>query len=127
MLQDLAREIREINKANGWPPLTAEDWNAAHKIPASLALLHSEIDEAAEWVGSESAVAAALLDAHKKVSRALEAWRDDDMAQFREELADVQIRLLDLAGGVCDDFDDVVEAKLRKNRARGYKHGGKRL
>lgn len=126
-LMALATEIRQINQNNGWKPLTLEDWDAAYKIPASLALLHSEIDEAAEWVGSESTVAASLLDAHKKISHCLELWRHSEKAEFLEELADVQIRLLDLAGGLTDDFDAAVQAKLDKNRRRGHKHGGKRL
>lgn len=103
MLQELAKEIREINEANGWKPVNGSDWADPHKVPAILALIHSEVSEA------------------------LEGWRHDDKANVQEELADVLIRTLDLAGGICEDFDAVVEAKLRKNRARAYKHGGKRL
>ena len=37
------------------------------------------------------------------------------------------IRVLDLAGGLAFDMDEAVRAKMDKNRARPYRHGGKRL
>lgn len=65
----------------------------------------------------------ALIDS--EVAEAMEAIRKDDEANFTEELADVFIRLMDLVGstGLGWDFEEVVQAKMEKNRNRPYKHG----
>jgi NTP pyrophosphatase (non-canonical NTP hydrolase) len=102
-LDELAAEIRGANRGNGWNVTEADDWDASYKIPAVLALIHSEVSEA------------------------LEAFRKDDPDNFMEELADIQIRLLDLAGAFTEEFTDVVERKVEINRGRGYRHGGKRI
>lgn len=102
-LDDLAFAVRAINEQNGWSPVTIDEWSDKHKIPAILALIHSEVSEA------------------------IEAFRKDDGENFIEELADVLIRVLDCAGGLTNDFDAVVLSKLRKNSQRGLRHGGKRI
>lgn len=102
-LNELATEINGINRANGWQVVKPEEWQDTYKIPGILALIHSEASEA------------------------LEAFRKDDRENFAEELADVLIRVLDCGGGLGIDLDATVAAKLKKNRSRGYKHGGKRV
>ena len=102
-LDELAKEIRQINEANGWNVLKFDEWADQYKVPGILALIHSEVSEA------------------------LEAFRADDRDNFAEELADVLIRVLDCVGGLSDEFGAVVAAKLAKNRERGYRHGGKRV
>jgi NTP pyrophosphatase (non-canonical NTP hydrolase) len=102
-LDQLAIEIREINAANGWNVLRPEEWNDSYKIPAILALIHSEVSEA------------------------LEAFRKDDRVNFDEEMADVVIRVLDCMGGLTRNFDAVVRSKMEVNRQRAFRHGGKRL
>lgn len=99
----LENEIVEINRNNGWNVCQPQDWEDDYKIPAILALIHSEVSEA------------------------LEAFRKDDRANFVEELADVYIRLLDCTGGLRVDLALAIEQKLEKNRKRGYRHGGKRV
>jgi len=103
VLQQLAEEIRQINEGNGWNVTQPEQWGGAYKVPAILALIHSEVSEA------------------------LEAFRHDDGENFIEEMADIVIRVLDCVAAFTDDFDSVVRAKLEKNRQRGYRHGGKRV
>lgn len=102
-LNELSKIIREVNYENGWKPVELADWAVSHKIPAVLALIHSEVSEA------------------------LEAFRVNDLENFKEELADVLIRVLDCAGGLTHDFDAVVQAKIEKNRTRGFRHGGKKV
>ncbi len=101
MLSRLAEVVREINAANGWD--TPESFDQVDAIGTKLALVHSEVSEA------------------------LEAVRHADFDNFGEELADVLIRVLDLADGLGVDLDTHVERKLQKNRERGYRHGGKRV
>jgi len=102
-LDQLATEIRNINHGNGWNVLRSEEWGDVYKIPGVIALIHSEASEA------------------------LEAFRKDDRENFLEELADVLIRTLDCAGGLTVEFSAIVERKLTRNRARGYRHGDKRV
>ena len=102
-LNDLACEIVAINTRNGWNVTQPADWGNDYKVPAVLALIHSEVSEA------------------------LEAFRADDRANFEEELADIMIRVLDLSAGLAIDLDAAVRSKLEANKTRGYRHGGKRL
>lgn len=100
----LAAEVVAINQANGWNTITPEEWDSSpYKVPALLALIQSEASEA------------------------LEDFRKGRRDHFPEEIADIIIRCLDLAGGLGLDLDAAIAAKLEKNRQRGYRHGGKRV
>jgi len=101
-LQELCKEIREINEANGWDCPKPEDWDHLHRIPTFLCLIHEEVSEA------------------------LMGFRIDDRENVAEELADVLIRVLDLACGLEIDLDEEVRQKLTKNRRRGIRHGGRK-
>jgi len=102
-MNELAKEIIAINTANGWNVLKPEQWDDTYKVPAILALIHSEVSEA------------------------LEGFRKNDAANFAEEMADVLIRVLDCTGGLGIDIDAAVRAKLEKNKTRGFRHGGKKV
>ena len=102
-LSELAHEIRDINQANGWNVFVADEWSHTYKVPAILALIHSEVSEA------------------------LEAFRLDDKANFCEEMADIIIRVLDCVEPLAEDFDRILANKLEVNRKRGLRHGGKRV
>ena len=102
-LVTLGEEITRINQSKGWNLTIPENWEDPYKIPAVLMLIVSEVSEA------------------------LEAFRKDDKENFREELADVAIRLLDLCTGLKIDIDSEIQLKLEKNRAREYRHGGKKV
>lgn len=107
----LANDIGEISEAKGfWDPDEVGDIGI---IPLKLALIHSEATEA--------------LDVHRK-------WYDDsdedanhqmsDMQadDFFEEVADIIIRSLDLAGYYGVDIGNIIIAKVEKNRERPYRH-----
>jgi len=76
-------------------------WEAIRPIPELLCLLHSEVSEA------------------------LEAYRNDDESNFEEELADVAIRLMDMAEGLEIDLEEAILKKHMVNISRPYRHGGK--
>lgn len=76
-------------------------WDKPREIPELLCLVHSEVSEA------------------------LEAYRNHDDENFVEELADVLIRVFDMAGNLAIDLDRAVLDKMQVNRQRDYRHGGK--
>lgn len=74
---------------------------------------------------------------HSEVSEALEAYRDGDInlritesgkpEGLASELADVLIRVVDLARYLDIDLDIAVDVKMSYNETRPYKHGRKVL
>src|SRR3972149_2839399 len=61
---------------------------------------------------------ALCLIAGEASGEAMEAFRDDNKGQFAEELADVVIRCLHLAGELKIDLVQEINKKLTKNRTR---------
>lgn len=62
---------------------------------------------------------------HSEVSEALEAHRVGDMEEFGEELADIIIRIGDLAEHEGFDLTREIQEKMEKNEGRSYRHGKK--
>lgn len=60
-----------------------------------------------------------------EVAEAMEDYRKGHMNHFPEELADVAIRLFDLAGHLGIDLETAIERKHEYNLTRPFKHGGK--
>ena len=99
LFDGLINEVYEINSANGW-------FDKERSFGDEIALLHSEVSEA------------------------LEGYRTGDMDNVVEEFADVLIRLVDTfkrQNITGYDISKALEMKMSKNRARGYRHGGKAL
>src|SRR3990167_7161140 len=65
----------------------------------------------------------ALMLIVTELAEAMEAHRKQDHENFKEELADSFIRLLDLCGGLNIDMEEEIEKKSHKNKDRPYKHG----
>lgn len=70
-------------------------------------------------------VGAKLMMIVTELSEAMEAVRDGDEDNFREELADTMIRILHLCGAMGIDISQEVTKKMAKNLARGHRHGRK--
>lgn len=112
-VDDLASDIFETASTKGF--WDYEDVGNDGLIPLKLVLIHSEVTEA--------------LDVHRKgyddeladPVTGLTPMQEDD---FLEELADVIIRTLDLAGSFdTGRFGEIVVAKMEKNRNRPFRHG----
>ena len=96
MINRLTVECHTIARVKGF-------WEASDNIPEKLALIHSEVSEALEEYRKE----------------------DYDPNAFCEELADICIRVFDLAGHHQFNLEDMILSKIKKNKERQYMHGKK--
>ena len=71
----------------------------------------------------ERNIGEALMLIVTELAEAMEAHRVKDQENFKEEIADTFIRLLDLCGGLKIDIEDEIARKSSKNKNRPYKHG----
>jgi len=133
MINELSKEIHSNNKAKGF-------YDSERNIGEMLALIHSEVSEALE------------CDRHNKYySNCVEEqkWFIDGMADknyghtfnddsffkeqfenrvknsFEDELADIMIRVMDLAAFKGVNLESHIKAKMRYNALRPHKHGKK--
>lgn len=102
--------VWEQNDRNGWHE--SYDFRSpeqrAISIATQLALIHTEVSEATQILRSPSG-------------------KSPNREAFGRELADIVMRTLDLAETLGVDITDHIHQNLKRNQARGYKHGGKRL
>ena len=116
-LTALLNEAHDNSRAHGW---WEEDRINASTIPEKLMLIVSEASEALEDF-RDGNMEARRLD-----------YTDDDGAVhpgkpigFPTELADIVIRVFDLAGYLGIDLEQEIIDKMAFNRTRKRHHGGK--
>ena len=76
-------------------------WDKSRKIPEVLMLIVTEVAEACQ------------------------ADRKDDYDKFKEELADIYIRLFDLCGYLEIDIEEEIKKKMETNKNRPRLHNRK--
>jgi NTP pyrophosphatase (non-canonical NTP hydrolase) len=111
MLNDLAKEIYETSKSKGfWSIDQVSEFSI---VPIKLALIGDEVSEALRVHRDE------YVDSPQEMNN----MTMDQEQDFVEELADIVIRVLDLAGGLGLDIEQSIDAKVKKNKDRPYRHG----
>ncbi len=70
-----------------------------------------------------NALATRLMLINCEVAEAVEGLRKSDMENFKEELADIFIRLGDLCGSLGINIEEQIIKKMDKNKKRPYRHG----
>ena len=123
MINKLSKEIHAINVKNGF-------YEHEKNIGEMLCLIHSEVSEALECDRQDQysniidLEAKALLE--EKDNAVFKAWFKEEVKDsFEDELADVMIRVMDLADFKGIDLEFHIKAKMRYNSLRAYKHGKK--
>lgn len=107
LLNELAVEITEIAKEKGF-------WeDGFYTIPLKLVLIHDEASEALRVHREE-------YDGDEIPESGMTPRQEQD---FGEELADIIIRTLDLAGYYDLDIGFLITEKMAKNKERPRKHG----
>ncbi len=116
-LRKLQKAVHELAQEKGWydgtPKADDPTW-----LGARLALVHSEVSEALECVR------------RGQMTRTYPGPRNGDATKpegLPTELADVVIRVLDLAESLGIDLELEIVCKHAFNRTRESRHGGKKL
>lgn len=82
--------------------------------------------ESEDWETEENKIKSNLLMLIVcEAAEANEALRKADVDNFKEELADIAIRLVDMCGGLDIDLEAEIIKKMKINADRPYKHGKK--
>lgn len=119
----MSREVHEWARGKGW-------WEERDQLSKEATLAGgNEFNRFTNSVIQSSLIA--LI--HSELSEALEAIRhgnppDDKIPEFTgldAELADAVIRIHDMAGAYGLRVGEAIEAKMKFNHTREYKHGGK--
>lgn len=98
-----------------------EDWDLIGRVEDIQDVLG--IEREVHDIDTNNAIATRLALIHSEISEALEALRIGDMENFAEELADIVIRVADMAGGLDIDLEQEIIKKMEENKVRGYMHG----
>ena len=119
-LKNLSVEIYKQNKAKGFWSENPKERN----FGGVIALIHSELSKAleADRKGKRFlSCPSKFIELNNELFK--EAFEDYIKDSVEDELADVVIRVLDYCGAMDIDIEKHIEAKLRYNKMRSYKHG----
>lgn len=121
MINQLAKSAHENARSKGF-------FDTEKNIGEMIALIHSEVSEALEcdrknrYVDETGLYSANRQATDPSFKREFEVRVKDT---FEDELADIVIRVFDLAAFKGVDLEGHIKAKMRYNSLREHKHGKK--
>lgn len=122
-LEALGKKIKAITLSKKWPPFV---WDYADSI-IQICDSNDDFTVSYKLIESKRSIPAAIALLHSECSEALEAYRAGDFKNFKEEMADLAIRLIDLCADLSIDLEAEILTKSAINAARPEKHGGKKV
>lgn len=122
MINELSKQIHEANRKKGF-------YEDEKNIGEMLALIHSEVSEALECDRKDKyfkKLQLPLGNYEQLPDLTFQIQFSSDVKDtFEDELADIMIRVMDLAAFKGVDLQKHIKAKMRYNALRPYKHGKK--
>lgn len=120
MINELAQKVHENAKEKGF--FTE---GLARNMGEMLCLVHSEVSEAmeADRKNEFARMQAKTLLAITDKAQFKKEFEAHLKSSFEDELADIVIRVMDLAAYKGIDLQAHIEAKVRYNTTREHKHG----
>lgn len=98
----ITKDVHRIAKDKGW-------WDTERNNGEMIALIHSELSEALEILRKHPLSVSVKIDA----------------LAIEEELADIVIRVMDMAAGMGWNVGEAIIKKIKYNEGRTYRHGKK--
>ena len=120
MINKLANKIHENAKSKGF-------YEGEKNIGEMLALIHSEVSEALEADRKDNYAEFGTYRCNKQGTDPSfkREFEDSVKNTFEDELADIIIRVMDLAAYKGINLEEHIKAKMRYNSLREHKHGKK--
>ena len=116
---------RALKKARPLP--TVDWWRAMQHIPSPVEIHALAIEKG--WYREERKIPELLCLVHSEVSEALEGYRSGKILTghgcVAEELADIVIRVFDMAAYLKIPIGKAIAKKHARNKKRPFRHGGK--
>lgn len=124
MINELSKQIHENAKNKGF-------FDEQKNIGEMLCLIHSEVSEALEADRKGKYANLKKFDIDRQStpfhenSCTIQAFKDNVKDTFEDELADIMIRVMDLAAFKKIDLEKHIKLKMAYNSTREHKHGKK--
>lgn len=118
MINELAKQVHQNAKDHGF-------FDKEKNIGEMLCLIHSEVSEALEADRKANYCSRKSIDYMNEIEWSKSHFETNIKNTFEDELADIVIRVMDLAAFKGIDLEAHIKAKMRYNSLREYKHGKK--
>ncbi len=117
-LTEKSRQVYEANVKKGF-------YEDKKNIGEMLALIHSEVSEVLEAHRNDDFTEKGIIQDLfcETEENFIHIFKTKIQDTFEDEVADIVIRCLDLCGYLQIDISKHVEAKIRYNSTRPFKHG----